>query len=200
MNREMNREKVTSTFAKLILVAISMSSMLALGTQTASAQAIIVTTPFAFSAGSQSYPAGTYQFTLLSEWSLSIRNVNGGGERFFKVIPEENGTSGSQGSLTFRDSEGHSSLQAVYVPGADRAAEVAQHDTRSNRAKSDMTLGSAVSSEKITVEKHNATGRRDGRICKRRGATSVACLVQPQNFSSNSAQISHVKPLDNLSR
>ncbi len=104
MNRAMNREKITSAFAKLILLAVSTSSMLALGTQTATAQeAIIVTTPFAFSAGSQSYPAGTYQFTLLSEWSLSIRNVNGGGERFFPVVPEENGASGSHAGLTFRN-------------------------------------------------------------------------------------------------
>jgi hypothetical protein len=156
----MNREKVISTFAKLILAAVSMGSTLALGTQTATAQeAIIVTTPFAFSAGTQSYPAGTYKFTLVSEWSLSIRNVNGGGERFFTVQPEENGTVGSQGGLTFRNSEGQASLQAVYVPGTDRAAELFQHDTRSNRPKSDTSSASMVTSEKITVEKHNATGR-----------------------------------------
>ena len=155
----MNREKVISTFADLIPVAVSMSIMLALGTQTATAQAIAVTTPFAFSAGTQSYPAGTYQFTLLSEWSLSIRNVNGGGERFFTVRPQENGTVAPQKGLTFRNSEGHSSLQAVYVPGTDRAAELVQQDTRSNRAKSDKSLASTVSSEKITVEPHNATGR-----------------------------------------
>ena len=156
----MNREKITSAFAKLILVALSVGCMLALGTQTAAAQeAIIVTTPFAFSAGTQSYPAGTYQFTLLSEWSLSIRNVNGGGERFFPVIPEENGTLGSHASLTFRNSEGHASLQVVHLPGTDRVAELNQHFTRSNKAKSDMSSASTVSSEKITVEPHNATGR-----------------------------------------
>jgi hypothetical protein len=134
----MNREKFTSTFAKLILAAGSISGMLALGTQTAAAQAIIVTTPFAFSAGSQSYPAGTYQFTRLSEWSLSIRNVKGGGEKFFTIRPEKYGTRGSDGSLTFRNSEGHQNLQAVYVPGTDNVAELLQRDTRSNRAKSDI--------------------------------------------------------------
>jgi hypothetical protein len=158
----MNREKFTSTFAKLILAAVSMSGMLALGTQTATAQAIIVTTPFAFSAGSQSYPAGTYQFTRVSEWSLSIRNVNGGGEKFFVVRPEENGPRESHASLTFRNSEGHQNLQAVYVPGTDSVAEFFQHDTRSNRAKSDMSLASTkMSSEKATVgnQNQNATGR-----------------------------------------
>jgi hypothetical protein len=160
----MNREKFTSTFAKLILAAGSMSAMLALGTQTAKAQAIIVTTPFAFSAGSQSYPAGTYQFTLVSEWSLSIRNVKGGGEKFFTVHPEEKGLPGLHGGLAFRNSEGHSNLQAVYVPGTDRAAELFQHGTRSDRrksdmAKSDLSLASTVSSENVTVGTQNATGR-----------------------------------------
>jgi hypothetical protein len=155
----MNREKVTSTFAKLILLAVGIGSMLALGTQTATAQdAVIVTTPFAFSAGAQSFPAGTYQFTLLSDWSLSIRSVNGGGQSFFAVEPEQNRAVGSKGSLIFRNSEGHASLQAVYVPGTDRAVELFQHDSRS-KAKSDILSGSTVSSEKITVEKHNATGR-----------------------------------------
>src|ERR1700730_12868399 len=97
----MNLEKFISTLAKLILGAIAIGGMLASGTQTATAQAITVTTPFAFSAGSQSYPAGTYQFTLLSEWSLSIRNVNGGGEKFFAVRPQGKLPLRSQGGLTF---------------------------------------------------------------------------------------------------
>jgi hypothetical protein len=155
----MNLERFISTRAKLILGTIAIGGMLGLSAQTATAQAIIVTTPFAFSAGSQSYPAGTYQFTLLSDWSLSIRNVNGGGERFFPVVPEENGTSESHAGLTFRNSEGHASLQAVHVPGTDRVAELNQHYTRNNKAKSDMSSASAVSTEKFTVEKHDATCR-----------------------------------------
>jgi hypothetical protein len=156
----MNLEKFTSTLAKLILGAVAIHGMLALGTQTATAQAITVTTPFAFSAGSQSYPAGTYQFTLLSDWSLSIRNVKGGGEKFFTVHPEENGSLGSQGSLTFRNSEGHQNLQAVYVPGTDSTAELLSHDPLSKRAKSDIPLAStSMSSEKATAGNQNAIGR-----------------------------------------
>jgi hypothetical protein len=119
----MTREKFSSTFAKLILAAVNISGMLALGTQTAAAQAIIVTTPFAFSVGSQCYPAGRYQFTLLSEWFLSIRNVNGGGEKFFKVRPEENGPLGSHGGLTFATPKAISSLCARYRQSC-RAADV----------------------------------------------------------------------------
>ena len=159
-NREENHEKFASTFVKLILVAGSIGGMLALGAQTATAQSVTATTPFAFSAGSQSYPAGTYQFTLLSQWSLSIRNVKGGGERFFAVHPEETGPLGSNGNLTFRNSEGHLNLQAVYVPGTGRVAELLQHDPSSRLAKSDASLVSAsIPSEKATAGNQNAMGR-----------------------------------------
>jgi hypothetical protein len=154
----MNLERSISTLAKLILGAVALSGMLALGTQTATAQAINVTTPFDFSAGNQSYPAGTYQFTLLSQWSLSIRNVNGGGESFFMVRPEENRAMGSQGGgLAFRNSEGHQNLQKVYVPGTTIAVELIPHDAPSHRAKSN--IATAVSSEKLTGTKQNTMGR-----------------------------------------
>jgi len=150
----MSREKITSIFAKLVLVAVAASGMLAVGTQNAEAQAIIVSTPFDFSAGSQSYPAGTYEFTLLSHWTLSIRNVNGASQKFFTVRPEDNRPSESKGSLTFRNSDGHQTLQAVYVPGTGRAAELLQQD------RSDMSLTSLhVASGKDTAGKQDATGR-----------------------------------------
>jgi len=155
----MNLEKIISTLAKLILGAVAIGGMLASGTQTATAQAITVTTPFAFSVGSQSYPAGTYQFTRLSEWSLSIRDVKGGGERFFAVRPQEKLPLRSQGGLTFSNSEGHRNLQAVYVPGTDSGAKLLYHDARSQRAKSDTSLASTASSEKVTAAKQNALGR-----------------------------------------
>ena len=155
----MNLEKFISTLAKLILGAVALGGILALDTQTATAQAMIVTTPFDFSAGSQSYPAGTYQFTLLSQWSLSIRNVKGGGEKFFMVRPEENGASGSQVGLAFRNSEGRQNLQKVHVPGTMTAAELLPHDALSHRAKSNISSASAVPSEKLTATKQNAMGR-----------------------------------------
>jgi hypothetical protein len=137
----MNREKFIFTSAKAILATVTTSGILALGTQTTSAQAIIVTTPFSFSAGNQFYPVGTYQFTLLSEWSLSIRNVNGGGEKFFTVRPEEDRSPGSYRGIIFRNSEGHKNLQAVYVPGTDRAAELLQNETVNNKAKRHVSGG-----------------------------------------------------------
>lgn len=138
----MSRERLTSIFAKLVLVAVTTGGMLALSTQNAGAQAIIVTTPFAFTAGSQSYPAGSYEFTLLSQWSLSIRSVNGRSQKFFTVRPEDNSLPGSKGSLIFRNSDGHQNLRAVYVPGTGRTAELLQYDEVGERTKSDRSLAS----------------------------------------------------------
>lgn len=138
----MSREKITSIFSKLSLAAVATSAMLALGTQNAGAQAIIMTTPFAFSAGSQSYPAGTYEFARLSEWLLSIRNVNGGSQKFFTVRPEDNSLPGSKGNLIFHNSDGRQILQSVYVPGTGRTAALLQQDEIGDKAKSDSSLAS----------------------------------------------------------
>ena len=62
----MNREKFKAICAKAIVAACITSGMFALGAQTASAQSIIASLPFAFSAGDQHFPAGTYQFTFRS--------------------------------------------------------------------------------------------------------------------------------------
>ncbi|WP_158750828.1 hypothetical protein [Acidobacterium sp. S8] len=150
----MSREKLTSIFLKLVLAAITMSGMSALSTQNAGAQTIIVTTPVAFIAGSQSYPAGTYEFTLLSAWTLSIRNVNGGGQRFVTVRPEDDSRLGSKGSVTFDDSDGRQTLEAVYVPGTGRTAELLRHNKIDDRANSDSSLASLHK-----AGKQNATGR-----------------------------------------
>jgi hypothetical protein len=120
----MNREKFKAICAKAIFAAITTSGILALGTQTASAQAITVTVPFAFSAGDQLFPVGTYQFTFLSEWSLSIRNVMGGGEKFFTVHPKQNRSQASHAGIVFRNSGGQKNLEAVYTPESDTGAEL----------------------------------------------------------------------------
>jgi hypothetical protein len=132
----MNRKKLTATLVKAIVAAFTASGILAIGTQTASAQQIIVTVPFAFSAGDQLYPSGTYQFTLLSAWSLSMRNMNGGGERFFMVSPKQNGPKESHAAIVFRNSTGHKDLEAVHVPGSDISAELLTQDHVSPKPRS----------------------------------------------------------------
>jgi len=158
--RIMSREKLSSIFLKLVLVAVTTGSMLALSTQNAGAQAVIINTPFAFTAGSQSYPAGTYEFTLLSAWTLSIRNVNGGRQKFVTVRPEDDSRLGSKGSVTFDNSDGHQALEAVYVPGTGRTAELLRHNKIDDRTKSDSSLASLhASSGKGMTGKQNVTGR-----------------------------------------
>jgi hypothetical protein len=120
----MNCDKFKAICTKAIVAAIVTSGIFALGTQTASAQSIIATVPFAFSAGDQPFPAGTYQFTSLSEWSLSIRNVKGGGEKFFTVHPKQDRSRASRDGIVFHNSEGQKNLEAVYTRESDMGAEL----------------------------------------------------------------------------
>ena len=123
----MNRKKFKAICARAIVAAGITSGLLTLGTQTASAQAITATVPFAFSAGDQPFPSGTYQFTFLSGWFLSIRNMKGGGEKFFTVHPEQNGSHASHPRIVFRNSGGQKNLEAVYLPRSDGGGELLSH-------------------------------------------------------------------------
>jgi hypothetical protein len=153
----MNRIKSVFTYTKSTLAVVITSGILALGTQTVSAQAIIVTTPFAFSAGSQLYPAGTYQFTVKYESSLlSIRNVNGGGEKFFMVRPEVNKPLRPHSGLIFNHSDESNNLQAVRVPGTDRVAELTQQKSTSNEKSHISLAATKMSTKKATVGNQNA--------------------------------------------
>jgi hypothetical protein len=154
----MNRIKFVIPYTKSILAAVITSGLLALGTQTAPAQAVIVTTPFAFSAGSQLYPAGTYQFTVQYESSLlSIRNVNGGGEKFFMVRPEVNKPLRPHSGLIFENSDGSNQLQAVRLPGTDRVAELTQQKAVSNEKSHISLAATKMSTKKAAVGNQNAS-------------------------------------------
>jgi hypothetical protein len=93
--------------------------ILGLGSRPASAQAIIVSTPFSFFVDNQPYPAGTYEFILISQWLLSIQNTGGGDKKLFPIRPQDMRQLGSHGGLAFYSCEGHRKLQAVHVPGTD---------------------------------------------------------------------------------
>jgi hypothetical protein len=134
----MNYEKFKAICAKAIVASIVASGIFALGTQTASAQSIIATVPFAFSAGDQPFPAGTYQFTALSAWSLSIRNMKGGGEKFFTARPKQNGSRASRSRIVFHNSKGQKLLEAVYVPGSDIGAELLPYAGASPKDRSSV--------------------------------------------------------------
>jgi hypothetical protein len=100
-------------------------SLAGLGAPSASAQSITATMPFPFCVNNQAYPMGAYRLTLLSPWLLSIRNVNGGGERLFQVHPgpgAQQGVSGgsvrSVDGVTFSDFQGLRQLKAVHDAGS----------------------------------------------------------------------------------
>jgi hypothetical protein len=130
----MKHEQSIFRSPKLLLAAAITSGFLALGTRVATAQAAIATTP-AFSAGNYSYPAGTYQFTILPGWLLSIRNTRDGGQRFLMVLPKWNDLRVPHKGLLFRNVEGHRNLQTVYFAGLDYAVELRTEETASNTTK-----------------------------------------------------------------
>jgi hypothetical protein len=132
----MNYEKLKATCAKAIVAAIVTSGISALGTHTASAQSIIATVPFVFSAGDQTFPAGTYQFTSLSEWSLSIRDVKSGGQKFFAVQPTQDGKRASRDGIIFHNSKGQKNLEAVYLRESNTGAELLTYAGSSPKRRS----------------------------------------------------------------
>src|ERR1700748_216058 len=134
----MNYEKFKAICAKAIVASIVASGIFALGSQTASAQSIIATVPFAFSAGDQPFPAGTYQFTSLSAWTLSIRNVKGGGQMFFTERPKQNVSRASRSRIVFHDSQGQKLLEAVYVHGSDIGSELLTYADASPKDQSPL--------------------------------------------------------------
>lgn len=124
----MNLRHVRNRIFTSMLALGFVGATFAIGARSASAQSITVTTTFPFCVNNQAFPRGTYQFTPLSQWILSIRDVNGVSEEFFTVRPEFSNREGSQidpmwkvGGVTFRNSTGVRTLQAVYDPISDRS-------------------------------------------------------------------------------
>ena len=153
----MNLKKVSSSFTKIALAIAVASGIFGLSSQAADAQAISVTMPFNFSVESQHYAAGTYEFALLSNRFLSIRNVKGVSEKFFMVRPEQDGPLGVKGGLVFQSANGHRILESVYVPGTDMSVALIKHRRNGNAVKTDCALGvMRASLEKPVREKRNA--------------------------------------------
>jgi hypothetical protein len=127
----MKIRNLSNRFASLMLALSIVGSLVGLGTHSVSAQSILVTTPFPFCVNNQAYPKGSYRFTLLSHWILSVRNVNGEQERMFPVGPKDGGAQGlvsgpmgSAGRVTFRSFQGFKELYAVHEPASDLTFEL----------------------------------------------------------------------------
>jgi hypothetical protein len=134
----MNPGNLFHRFVAPVLALGVAGALLVLGSQSASAQEITVTTPFSFSVADQQYPAGTYQFTLVSEWFLSIHNTDGK-QNFFPIRPGGSGPLGSRGGLTFYKCEGHNELLAVYIPGTGMTAELIGSKSARNEIKTHIS-------------------------------------------------------------
>jgi hypothetical protein len=123
----MNLRNLCDRMLSSILAPAVVGSLIGLGAHSASAQSLIVTTPFSYCVNSQAYPVGKYQFTLISPWILSIRNVSGGAANFFAVHPEQDfphGRVSSAGGVIFATYQGVRALQAVYEPGSRFTSEL----------------------------------------------------------------------------
>lgn len=115
---------MSSILVRSLIVVLTGGIAATIAQNMAAAQTITVTVPFAFSAGSQDFPAGTYRLSMQSEWLLSVRNLKTGGENIFPVHPEQEDRSEQRGCLRFRSFGGRSYLAGVYVPGTNRYGEL----------------------------------------------------------------------------
>ena len=140
--------------------------ILGLGAHSVSAQSITLTAPFAFCVMNQPYPKGEYELTFISEWLMSIRNVNGGGERLFLVEPEvaipqgvPNGSVGSAGGVTFRDVQGVRQLERVHEAGSDLSFELIGDEPPNHKLKARGGFKPASCfTEASSISGRNSTG------------------------------------------
>lgn len=143
----MNLRHLCNRVVSSLVVICCGGSLVEVSAHSVSAQSITVTTPFSYCVNSRAYPGGQYKFTLVSDWLLSIRNVNGGGEDLFLVHPEAGGAKGMTigsvgpaGGLTFRTFQGFKELQAVHEPGPDLILELIGPATARDKSKTHGSL------------------------------------------------------------
>jgi hypothetical protein len=127
MNLRNLRDRIASSTLALGIAG----SLVGLGAPSVFAQSMTATPPFPFCVKSQAYPMGTYRFILISPWLLSIRNVNGGGERLFPVHPQAAHRKGLAGRplgsddvVSFITVHGLRVLKAVHEAGSDVSFEL----------------------------------------------------------------------------
>lgn len=146
---------LTSIITKSLLAVLIGMGLLASEVQAQDSPTITVTVPFAFFTNSQNnFAAGTYEMKLLSEWLLSIRNLNGGGEKMFIVRPEQTGSSGSHGCLIFDRFNGRSYLAEIYLTDSEVHTElIHRYRTRTTKAKTCASRDSENNSANIDRQK-----------------------------------------------
>ncbi len=104
-----------------------------------------VNVPFAFSAGNQHLPAGSYRVQLVSERFLSIRNVKTASTVVVMIRPEEGRILGSHSHLVFDRVGNQNYLTQVWGPGTKSYSKlVARPGFNQELAKQVQPASSAV--------------------------------------------------------
>ncbi|MFZ0305228.1 MAG: hypothetical protein WAL75_21235 [Terracidiphilus sp.] len=155
------RTRVLTSILTLGLVGATLVA----GTGSVSAQSITVTTPFPFCVSNHAFPKGTYLFTPVDGWLLSIRNVNGGSEQLFLAHPEDlNMNSRStaaamkRGGVTFRNLEGVRTLEEVSDPGSGVAFELPEHGVSTGKAPAHQSPNEHACGARGTARSYNSAG------------------------------------------
>lgn len=140
--RNLRAHIVSAMLAISVVVGFS-----GLGTHSALAQSITVTTPFPFCVNNQAYPKGSYKFTHISQWLLSIRDVNGGDESLFLIRPEgrvaqglETGRVRSARGVTFHTFQDLRELQAFQDPDSGVTFELIGQGISRDKSKTRGSL------------------------------------------------------------
>ena len=163
----MKIRNLSNRLASLMLALSIVGSLAGLGTHSVLAQSILVTTPFPFCVNNQAYPKGSYRFTLLSHWILSVRNVNGEQERMFPVGPKDGGAQGlvsgpmgSAGGVTFRSFQGFKELDTVHEPVSGLTFElIGQRLSGENLKTRGSPKPTNCFTEESSIRGRNTTGR-----------------------------------------
>jgi hypothetical protein len=129
--------RISSLVISLVTILIG-SATLATNLQAQDDDAITVTVPFRFTAGTETIAPGTYQFsTVVSDpFLLTMVNVKTGDKEMFLVRPERQHGIEQRGRLVFRDWQGNSVLNEIHFPGTGTFSEVIErHGARRMVAK-----------------------------------------------------------------
>ena len=111
-------KRITSIVAGSLLAILIVGGGFAARLQAQDDLGVTFKVPFAFSADGQNIPAGTYQLSLVSNpYTIKIRNVQTGDQRFLSVRPEQQRTVASRGLLVFHDCGDRKDLAEFHIPG-----------------------------------------------------------------------------------
>jgi hypothetical protein len=161
MNLSNLRDRIVSSTVALGMIG----SLAGLGAPSASAQSITAAMPFSFCVNSQAYPIGNYRLTLISPWLLSIRNLNGGGERLFQVHPDVGTAQGrisgpvrSMDGLTFGTVQGLRELKAVHEDGSDLTFELIGQGIPKDKTRGQLKPASCFT-DRSSVRGRNTTSQ-----------------------------------------